>query len=687
MKISYNWLKEYIRDLPEPHELAEKLTMAGLEVEGIGEVWVEAGLKDYILDINVTPNRPDCLSIIGVTREVSALTGKSFKEKGFRVKEAGRDIKGFITVKVLDPDLCPRYTARVVEGVTIGPSPDWLKTRLEVLGIRPINNVVDITNYVMLEHGQPLHAFDYNLIADKRIEVRRAKRGEEITTLDGVRRPLEEGDLVICDGKGPVALAGVMGGKESEVKGDTRDILLESAFFLPKGIRRTSKAMGITTESSYRFERGVDRDGVVKALDRAAMLVSQVAGGNIAKGYIDVYPDPYKPPSIELRVERVNAILGRGLKGNEIKDQLRGLGIILKPSKKRGVFIAVPPSFRVDISREIDLIEEIARLTGYDRIATTLPRACLTPSRRTKAQVLEAMMRDILTNNGFLEVVNYSFISPSLQRITGEGAIRLLNPLTEEQSIMRGSLIPSLLNTLRYNINRKNTDIRVFEIRKVFAMKDGSHEEERRASGLISGLRGGGWNIIKEKVDFYDVKGVVEVLLEGIGCEGMTFIPREDIPYLHPGRGCNVVVKGKDIGILGGIHPAILDGLDIGQPVYIFELDVDTLMDLTFGYKTFKPLPIYPGVVRDVAIVIDKGIPSQMILEAIKALDTKVIEDVSVFDVYCGRGIPEGKRGMAFRIVYRSEKKTLTDEEVNTIHQQVVRGLMDRFGAELRGGL
>lgn len=687
MKISYNWLKEYIKDLPEPYKFAEKLTMSGLEVEGIGEVRVEAGLKDYILDINVTPNRPDCLSIIGVAREVSALTGKSFKEKGFRVKEAGRDIRGFITVKVLDPDLCPRYTARVVKGVTIGPSPDWLKTRLEVLGIRPINNVVDITNYVMLEYGQPLHAFDYNLIADKRIEVRRAKKGEEITTLDSVRRPLEEGDLVICDGKGPVALAGVMGGKESEVKGDTRDILLESAFFLPKGIRRTSKAMGLTTESSYRFERGVDRDGVVKALDRVAMLVSQVAGGSIAKGYIDVYPDPYKPPPIELRVERVNAILGRGLQGKEIKDQLRGLGIILKPSKKRGVFIAVPPSFRVDISREIDLIEEIARLTGYDRIATTLPRACLTPSRRTKAQVLEAMMRDILTSNGFLEVINYSFISPSLQRITGEGAIRLLNPLTEEQSIMRGSLIPSLLNTLRYNINRKNTDIRVFEIRKVFATKDGFCEEERRASGLISGLRGGRWNIIKEEVDFYDVKGVVEVLLEGIGCEGVAFIPREDIPYLHPGRGCNVVVKGKDIGVLGGIHPAILDGLDIGQPVYIFELDVDTLMDLAFGYKTFKPLPIYPAVVRDVAVVIDKGVPSQMILEAIKSMGTKVIEDVSVFDVYCGRGIPEGKRGMAFRIVYRSGEKTLTDEEVNTIHQQVVKGLMDRFGAELRGGL
>lgn len=683
MKISYNWLKEYVEIDLLPNELANVLTMAGLEVEGI-----EGVQKDYILDINVTPNRPDCLSIIGMAREVSALTGKPFKEKGFRVKEAGNDIKGFITVEVLDPDLCPRYTARVVEGVTMGPSPDWLKTRLEVLGIRPINNVVDITNYVMLEHGQPLHAFDYNLIADKRIEVKRAKRGEGITTLDSVKRPLDGGTLVICDGKRPVALAGVMGGEESEVKEGTTNILLESAFFLPKTIRRTSRAMGLTTESSYRFERGVDREGVVKALNRAALLISQVAGGSIAKGYIDVYSGPYKPLSIELRVDRVNAILGRGLKGKEIKDRLRGLEIILKPSKKRGAFIAIPPSFRVDITREIDLIEEIARLTGYDRIPTTLPRACLTPSKRTKAQVLEAVIRDILTDNGFLEVINYSFISPTLQRIIDEdeGAIRLLNPLTEEQSVMRGSLIPSLLNTLKYNLNRKNRDLRVFEIRKVFTTKDRCTKEERRVSGLISGLRGEGWNIIKEEVDFYDVKGVVEGLLEGIGCEGTTFIPRDDIPYLHPGRSCSVVAKGKDVGILGGVHPRILDGLDIGQPVYIFELDVDTLMELTISYKTFKPLPIYPGVVRDVAIVIDKGVPAQMILDTIKALDTKVIEDVGVFDVYCGRGIPEGKRGMAFRIVYRSEEKTLTDEEVNTIHQQVVRGLMDRFRAELRGG-
>lgn len=681
MKISYNWLKEYVEIDLTPKELANTLTMAGLEVEGIEEVQ-----EDYILDINVTPNRPDCLSIIGVAREVSALTNKSFKEKGFRVKVAGNDIKGFITVEVLDPDLCPRYTARVVEGVTIGTSPDWLKTRLEALGIRPVNNVVDITNYVMLEYGQPLHAFDYNLIVDKRIEVRRAKRGEGITTLDGVMRPLDEGNLVICDGKGPVALAGVMGGKESEVKEGTTNILLESAFFLPRTIRRTSRAMGLTTESSYRFERGVDREGVVKALNMAASLISQIAGGRVTKGCIDIYPGPYKPLFIELRVERVNAVLGTGLKEREIKRYLGGLGIILKSSKKKGVFIAVPPSFRVDITREIDLIEEIARLTGYDRIPTTLPRASLTPSKRTKAQTLEAMIGNILTNNGFLEVINYSFISPTLQRIIGEGAIRLLNPLTEEQSIMRGSLIPSLLNTLKYNLNRKNTDVRIFEIRKVFDTRDESPEEKRRVSGLLSGLRGDRWNIIKEKVDFYDIKGVVEGLLEGIGCEGPTFIPRDDIPYLHPGRGCSVVVKGRDVGILGGVHPRILDGLDIAQPVYIFELDVDTLMDLTVGYKTFKPLPIYPGVVRDVAIVIDKGIPSQPILEAIKAMDTKVIEDVGVFDVYCGRGIPEGKKGMAFRIVYRSEEKTLTDEEINIIHQQVVRGLIDRFGAELRGG-
>ena len=814
MKISYNWLKEYVKPMPAPHVLAERLTMTGLEVEGIeapakdikgvviaqilsvekhpnadrlafckvksnkgihaivcgaknmkagdkvalalpgatlpkgikiektkirgvesegmmcseselglkdtsegimilpqgltiGKDFTEAmGLNDVILNVNVTPNRPDCLSILGIAREVAAITGATVRSQkpapaGFKQGSEGRSKNSKLktknsklpTISIDEPSLCRRYNARVIENIKIGPSPEWLKRRLESVGFRSINNVVDITNYVMIEYGQPLHAFDYDLVSDRRIIVRRAHENEKMQTLDGVQRMLTKEMLVIANAQKPIALAGVMGGKESEINDTTKNIFLESAYFDPACVRKTSKVLGLSTESSYRFERGVDIEGVTRALDKAAQMIHELAGGDIIYGIIDKYPRPHKPAAIKTRLSRINKLLGINVKKKEVEDCLNRLGIAFKTTARvKGddvTWSIIPPSFRVDLLREVDIIEEIARIHGYENIPTILPTARLSPVKSSRMDFVREKARGILTNNGFLEAINYSFISPQLFEVTSvdiKSSLKLLNPLTEEQSVMRQSLIPGLVQTMKYNVNYSNSDMKIFEMGRVFIPQGQKTEERELISGLISGRRyDEAWNMGREAVDFYDIKGAVEQILTGFGVGEYTVAPKTDAPFLHPGKAGTVEVNHKEVGVMGEIHSDTMQKLDIKQSAYIFELDMYAMGMVLGDQKKYISIPRYPMIVRDVAMILNQDIPFQELCGAIKGLEIKLLEKVTVFDVYYGENIPVGKCSIALRCMYRSLERTLTDDEVNSAHAIILQNLKDTFGVEIRG--
>ncbi len=638
------------------------------------------GLMDTILELSITPNRGDCLSILGIAREIAAITGARFKDP-FYLEEGEGEIEGLIEVEIRDRDLCPRYAAKIVEGVSIGPSPLWLRQRLEAIGIRPINNVVDVTNYVMMERGQPLHAFDYECIRGKTIIVRRAEEGEKILTLDGVERTLSSENLVIADRKGPIAIAGVMGGKDSEVTESTKTILLESAHFDPGCVRRSSKRLGLTTESSYRFERGVDPgENLVKAIERAAYLIRAVAGGRTTRTLDRDYL-PKERPEIRWRPERVRSVTGVDMGTEEMVEVLKRLSIRCVPEGEG--FVAYPPSYRMDLKEEMDIVEEIIRIRGYDSIPESLPRVRLDLTSLKRDQILERRVRDALKDFGFSEVMNYSFVSPRLLETFGyvDGLLSIVNPLTEEQSVMRPSLIPGLVENARYNQNHQNLDLRLFEIGKVFS----GLEERRKMAGLITGSRWKGlWAMEKGSVDIFDMKGVLEGIFELLRIGEVDFAPIKDVPYLSPSRGYILSVCGKDIGLLGEIHPIILHRLEVKGPVFVFEINLEDLFHIPETPRLFRPIPRYPYVTRDLSFLVDESISFGSIKERIMGMDP-TIRDVSIFDLYKGKGIPEGKKSLGIRITYLSEERTLTEEEVNSIHTRVIKELEEGFHISLRG--
>jgi phenylalanyl-tRNA synthetase beta chain len=644
------------------------------------------GLTDTFLEVAVLPNRPDILSTRGLAREISAVTGSKFPDKEFKVKEKGQTS---VSVSIETPELCHRYTARVIEGTTVGTTPDWMKSRLEALGIRSINNVVDITNYVMLELGQPLHAFDLERVEGRTIKVRTASDGETIETIDGEVRKLEEGMLVVADAKRPVAIAGIMGGNDSAVRIDTKTILLESAWFEPSKVRRTSRKFGLLTDSSYRFERGVDIEGVRKALDYTARLIAELTGGRVLKGVVDVHPVKFAPVRLRFRTKKAESLLGIELDQRRVKEIFKRLGIGFKASGKTGVLLTVPPSFRLDIKEEVDLIEEVARLVGYDAIPAKQPVSAAAPAGAGKVFELRKRLRDLLVGSGFLEAVNYSFVSDSTFRLAGpedKSGVKLLNPLTEEQVVMRDSLLPSLMETLRWNLLRKNQDIRIFELRPVFITRVGLPEERWKVGGLMYGLRQGeAWNRPREALDFYDVKGVVESLIEGLGVEGYAEVRAEtENPSFHPGKSACLILKGKEGGIFGEVHPDIYQRFELKTPAFVFELDLPAISDLIGEAKVYSALAKYPESTRDIAFVVDEDIPFGEIIRSIQGLDTKFIENVMLFDVYYGGNIPRGRRSMALRVVYRSRDRTLKYHEVEEIHSKVAKTITERFGAEIR---
>ncbi|RLA86142.1 MAG: phenylalanine--tRNA ligase subunit beta [Deltaproteobacteria bacterium] len=638
-------------------------------------------LKDYILEVSPTPNRGDCLSVLGVAREVAALGGGTLRVPSPEFPEEGPPAEEMVEVRIEAPELCPRYSARYLWDVKVGPSPLWMRLRLERAGIRAINNVVDITNYVMLELGQPLHAFDYDRIRGGKIVVRKASEGERFLTLDGKERVLDGETLLICDAEGPVAIAGVMGGLESEIEEETERVLLESAHFSPRGIRRTSQRLRLQTASSYRFERGVDPEGTILAASRAAALMRELASAKVSPGVVDAYPLPFKPRQIGMRPERVRSLLGLSLRDEEMMECLRRLGIEVR--EEGGRWVAVPPSWRFDLEREVDMAEEVARVKGYGAIPEEAPLLRPQETAHRGEERLKREVRQLMVSLGFYEVITYSFISPkSLEALripSGDhraSPLPLLNPLSEEQSVMRTSLLPGLLETARFNLSFKNEDVRIFEMRKVFFPRDGLPEERDALAALAMGCwRPRWWKEEGEKVSFYHVKGCVEALCRRLRAEQVEFSPAEGIPYLHPFQGAVVKVEGEEVGCFGRLHPEVAEAFGLPGGVYILEMDLPSL----FGkgkVAVFSPLPRYPAVVRDLAVVVDEEVPAEEVRRLILSKEVPFLERVEVLDCYRGAPIPEGKKGLAFRLLYRSSSRTLTDEEVNRYHKVVADRLM-----------
>ncbi|MGQ9646799.1 MAG: phenylalanine--tRNA ligase subunit beta [Thermodesulfobacteriota bacterium] len=651
------------------------------------------GLKDVVLDISITPNRPDCLCVIGVAREIAALTGQKLKYPRFTLSEGGEEIHSKTSVTVMDPDLCPRYVARLIEEVHIGPSPFWMSNRLEKVGVRSINNVVDVTNYVMMEYGQPLHAFDFDLLEEGRIVVRRAVQGEEFVTLDGVKRTLDKEMLMICDGVKPVAIAGVMGGLNSEIREDTKIVLLESAYFQPEGNRRTAKKLRLETEAAYRFGRGIDYGGCVVAANRAAQLIHELAGGKILTGVIDVYPARIQPKPIRLSVQKIRQVLGTAVQAPQVISYLKSLELDVE-EEERNVLRVTPPSFRGDLEREIDLIEEVARLDGYEKIPITLPKGPPSSEVRNRNLLLEKKATDLLIHHGYHEVITYSFTSPTSWDLLGlpsgdprRTPLRILNPLSEDLSVLRTSLIPGLLEVARYNLSRKNLNLKLFELKKVFLPKEGEKlpTEVKYLAGLAFGLdREPHWTSVPRSVDFYDVKGCMEDLLEVLRIKGVTFIRSEDIPYLHPGKSSKMLMGTEALGVIGEIHPQVLAHYDLPGRAYLFEVNFEQLVKGAEEGKRFRPLPKFPAVYRDLSLVVDEALEVGKVTETIWKLQGPFIDEVSVFDVYQGAPIPKGKKGISYRIRFQAADRTLTDEEVNRYHEKIIFQLMEIFKAELR---
>lgn len=656
------------------------------------------GLDDTVLELEITPNRPDCLSLIGVAREIRAETGNELRLPQVELNEGDAETAEITSVAIEDPELCPRYAARIIKDVKVGESPDWLKQHLESVGIAVINNIVDITNYVLMEFGQPLHAFDYHKLKENRIVVRRAAEGERITTLDEYERKLTPDMLVIADAQKPVAVAGVMGGYDTEITDTTRDVLLESANFLPSSIRATAKTMGLNTEASYRFERGADPENVIPAIDRAAQLIVEIAGGTICKGVVDVYPGKREPIQIRLRPERVNFILGTDLEANEIEQILSRLGFGVEMLQREGrdqgvapaedsVFQVTVPSFRVDISREIDLIEEVARVFGYDNIPTTLPKGDIPVPVSDKLVEVHKRIKSFLLSFGMMEAINYSFCNPNCfdkLRLTEDNPLRhaskLKNPLSPEMSILRTTLLPSLLNNAQHNHNHQINNIALFEMSTVFV----EDKEPARVSGVLAGEIGDGvYGNPYKHPDFFDIKGIVEGVLEVCGITDYVFKQTEE-PTFHPGRNAELLLENKRIGILGEAHPEVLENYELPYKAYLFELDLEALTDAANFSKKFQPIPIYPSIQRDLAIVVDKELQSDLPIDIIYSTGGDLVESVKLFDVYIGDQVSEGKKSLAYTIMYHSASETLTDKVVNDLHDKVIRKLNQELGAELR---
>ncbi len=659
-------------------------------------------LDDTMIEVDLTPNRADCASMIGIAREVAGFTGAPLKlpvEKPAITKESSE-----FSVEIRNPELCNRYSARLIKNIKIGPSPFWLRKRLLSIGLRPINNVVDITNFVMMEYGQPLHAFDFKNVSDGKIIVRTPQPGEEkFVTLDSKERVLTPDTLMICDGKHPVAVGGVMGGMNSEVEHTTTTVLLESACFNPISIRKTARSLNISTDASYRFERGVDPEITLHALNRASNLLCELAGGtcDMNEG-VDVYPEKWQQTTISLSVKRCNTLNGINLSADEMSEMLASIDLKNNIVDKDTIKV-FPPSFRMDIEREADLVEEIARLYGYDNIPVTLPEAALSYPDQDFARLLRLQAMELLTNIGYTEAINYSFTTPDHLDMLGLGKddprriqVSLLNPLNEDQAVMRTSLLPGLLENVRRNISFQSTDIKIFEMGKIFVPRQDRELplEQMHLAGVISGNSNGKNHPLyfkSQRADFYDIKGCLEYLFEALRLNipfyknKVTFeVSTQTEPFSQKNQALSLFFENNCIGSLGKIAEDVVKGFGIKQDVYYFDLDFDTLCTVSAQPKSFISLPTYPAVTRDIALIVAESVSAGEILTSVRESKEKLIEHSDIFDIFSGDKIPDGYKSVALTITYRSPNKTLTEKHVEKAHSKIVSMLTKKFGGHFR---
>jgi phenylalanyl-tRNA synthetase beta chain len=654
----------------------------------LGErVAVFLGLEDTLFDLAVPPNRGDCSSILGVARDYAALTGARLLRQRIPLRERGPATADGITVRIEEGSGCGRYAARIVRGVVIRPSPAWMQRRLESAGLRPINNVVDVTNYVMLERGQPLHAFDLSRLATPQIVVRRAAATTQIATLDGVTRALDGNDIVISTGAEPIAVAGVMGGAASQVTDATHTVLLESAWFDPSSVRRTARRLGLHSESSYRFERHVDIAGVVTALDRAASLLQQLAEGVLDTGVVDNYPHPVAAPVITVRLKRIEDILGMPLSRADATSTLKGLGAEVGAGA-RGTLAVTPPTFRSDLTREIDCIEELARITGYHRIPSTMPTVALDGGRVPERLHWARALGQLLAARGLCELLSLSFTTAVLNQrfpglnVPGECVV-VRNPMVRDECELRRSLLGGLLGAVQVN-RSYGSGVAGFSIGKVFWRTDTPREAWRVAFVLAGEMPENGLGPRREP-DFVDAKGVAEAILERLQVvERCRWERAPESGSFHPGKSAALVCDGTLVGILGCLHPAVEAELGAGASDWLCELDLEKLLTYVPARSRYRELPRFPGVIRDLAIVSDVDFASQQVVDFVRHRGDPLIEDVALFDQYIGEPIPQGKKSLAYSIRYRSADRTLTDDEVNRVHGELTAALSRALPVELR---
>ncbi len=650
----------------------------------IGKDVVEVlGLKEDIIDFEITPNRPDCLSIEGLGRETAVSLNKKFKDPRRNIDEMKvpdkKEIEG-LTVSIEAPDLCYRYIARVVKDIKIEESPEWMKRRLKACGVRSINNIVDITNYVMLEMGQPMHAFDINSIEGKHITVRRAKKGEKITTLDEQVRQLDEEDLVIADSKKPVAIAGVMGGENSEIEDNTATIVFESATFRGGSVRKTAKKVGLRTESSSRFEKGLSAENALRAVNRAVELVEILGAGKPVEGKIDIYPTKQKINKIKIDADRINRLLGTEIPKKDMIKIFEKLGIKVEKD------IAISPYFRMDLELVEDLAEEVLRFYGYDKLGTTLIKADTTIGLRTKEQKIQSNIENYLVDSGLSEIYTYGFIhekdlkKSNISSDLNKYAITVKNPLSEDYKLMRPSTIPSMMQILSTNLNKKNQEVGLFDISRIYKNIDKKIEKGEvplEEKVLTIGMYG-------DNIDFYTLKGIIENVLEVSNVNRYNVEKEKKNQSYHPGRCAKIKVGMDEIAVLGEVHPEVLNNYGIGRRAYLAEINISKIVKYAREGKKYEEVPKFPAVERDIALIVDNQVEVGEIEKIITKKGKKLLESVKLFDIYRSEKLGENKKSVAFSLKFRDKKRTLQDEEINNIMDQIITELEKSLKAELR---
>ena len=684
MRVTLDWLKDYVDVKDKADKIQDALTMIGLEVTS--SVDVEG---DRVMDIEITPNRPDCLSVLGVARELAAAKNRPLDvpmsvQKNYMKKGQAR---GGAKVSVADKKACPRYVGCVIKNVKVGPSPKWLVARLNAMGVRSVNNIVDITNYVLFETGQPLHAFDLDKLQGKKIVV---KKAETIVTIDGVRRELDPNMLVIADANSPVAIAGIMGGKATEISEGTKNVLLESAYFDPVSIRKTQRKLGLASESSYRFERGVDFGMILAASARAQELIKEIAGGRTKGAISDAGGKKIKEKEVVLCLEEIPRVLGIEIDAKKVIGFLKRLD--LKSMKKtKGKILVKIPSCRQDLEKEIDLIEEVVRLYGYDNVPVKIPIFKTQKTYEEEKKALSSLKKEaksILYSLGLSEVVTYTLTSRSSIENMGipfEDLVRLQNPLSSNQEFMRPSLLPEMLDVLSWNLNRKNTCLKLFELNKIYRLNKDRGEVEERSNLSIGmcGVTPGNWKEKPRDVDFFDLKGAAAQFFNSLGAENLSVEKRESLMFKEE-ISCCIKINDNVVGSLGEVRPSIARKFDIKQKIYVAEIDFEELLNYVNLRRLFKPLARYPSIKRDISILADDSVSASGVFDLIKEEGKEIVKSVDVFDLYKGQQIEQGKKSLAYTVEYRSDEKTLKDEDVSDIHKKIQEALVEKLGVQIR---